>query len=338
MFIFLFQNLLIHKTPVMRKLIAMASLSFIVLAAVYFSACKDGDKTADAKDGSNEDSTRAMIARGDYLFNHVAICVDCHSKRDFTKYSGPVVPGTEGGGGFLFDQKLGMPGMLYSRNITPDNETGIGTWTDDDILKAITQGISKNGDTLFPLMPYANYNHMAKEDLLSIIAYMRTLKPIKNKIEPRQLMMPISAVYPKMALQASIDSNRIPPKSDLVAYGAYLVNVADCQTCHTQMTPQGPDMAKRFAGGWTFDLGTFKVTSANITPDSTGIGSWTEAQFMNKFTPYREEKNYSHNPGKENTIMPLAAYAGITDEDLRAMHAYLKTVPPVKNKVEKWPK
>ena len=85
-------------------------------------------------------------------------------------------------------------------------------------------------------------------------------------------------------------------------------------------------------------MGTFKVTSANITPDSTGIGAWTEAQFLNKFVPYREEKNYSHNPGKENTIMPLTVFAHMTDDDLKAIYAYLKTVKPVVNKVEKYPK
>ncbi|MEI9911342.1 MAG: hypothetical protein WDO71_17770 [Bacteroidota bacterium] len=89
-----------------------------------------------------------------------------------------------------------IPGTMYGPNITPDPETGIGTWTDDEILRSITQGINKNGDTLFPLMPYANFNRMAKEDLLSIIAYLRTLKPIKNKVPERQLMIPISMAYP----------------------------------------------------------------------------------------------------------------------------------------------
>lgn len=91
--------------------------------------------------------------------------------------------GSEGGGGGLFSNNIhdAIPGTLYGKNITPDIETGIGSWTDDEILRAITQGISKNGDTLFPLMPYVNYNKMAKDDLLAIIAYIRTLKPIKIK-------------------------------------------------------------------------------------------------------------------------------------------------------------
>ncbi len=322
----------------MRKLAALAVLCILTITAAYFSSCKD--KKSETTVADKKDSSGADVERGKYLVFHVAGCVDCHSKRDFTKYSGPPTPGTEGGGGFLFDQKLaGIPGMIYSRNITPDNETGIGTWTDDDILKAITQGISKNGDTLFPIMPYANYNHMAKSDLLSIIAYIRTLKPIKNKIPARQLMAPIAMFYPAPYLQPSVDSNKMPSPSDKVAYGGYLVNAADCGTCHTPMTDKGPDMSKHFAGGFTFNPGSFVVTSANITPDTaTGIGLWTEAQFMEKFTKYREEKSYDFNPGKENTIMPLSLLAGMTDEDIKAIHAYMKSVPAINNKIEKYPK
>lgn len=322
----------------MRKFIFLSAIFILIIAAAYFSSCKNG-KT-EQKATNSEDSLKKVQERGNYLVNHVAGCIDCHSKRDLTKYSGPVIPGSEGGGGFAFDQKLAMiPGVVYGRNITPDPETGIGSWTDDEILKALTQGISKNGDTLFPLMPYTNYNHMAKEDLLSIIAYIKTLKPIKNKVPARQLMMPVSMMYPPAgAMQASIDGNIRPPETDKVAYGGYLVNFADCGTCHSPMTQQGPDLSRKYAGGYPFDGGTFKVNSANITPDSaTGIGTWTEEKFLTKFTPYREETNYNFVAGKENTIMPLSEMAGMTDDDLKAIYAYLRTVKPISNKVEKWP-
>jgi hypothetical protein len=243
-------------------------------------------------------------------------------------------------GGEVFDQKLvGLPGTMYAKNITPDPETGIGTWTDEEILRAVTQGISKNGDTLFPIMPYVNFNHMAKEDLLSIIAYIRTLKPIKNKIPPRQLMIPISMAYPAAVLQPSLDANMRPPESDLVKYGEYIVNAAACIDCHTPQVKGQFDYSRSFGGGLHFDVGSFKVNTANITPDSaTGIGAWNEERFMNKFTQYREEKAYDFNPGTQNTIMPLTPYAGMTDSDLKAMYAYLRTIKPVSNKVEKYPK
>jgi mono/diheme cytochrome c family protein len=322
----------------MRKFIALATIGLFIIAAVYFSSCKG--KKSEPQVNNKEDSLKKIVERGDYLANHVAGCLDCHSKRDFSKFAGPVLPGTEGGGGFVLDQKFGLPGVLYGRNITPDNETGIGTWTDDEILRAMTQGISKNGDTLFPIMPYPNFNRLAKEDLLSIIAYIRTLKPIKNKVPPRQLMVPIAMAYPGKMLQPSVDGNIRPPENDKVKYGEYLITMADCGTCHSPLTPQGPDMSRMYAGGYKFDLGaTGIVNSANITPDSaTGIGTWTEERFMNKFIPYREEKNYNYDPGKQNTIMPLSILAGMKDEDLKAIYAYLRTVKPISNKVEKYPK
>jgi len=321
----------------MKKLVAISALIAVISFTLYVSSCNNADKTADVSQ-TKEDSAKDVVERGRYLAVHVAGCIDCHSSRDMTKYSGPVVPGTEGMGGFEFNEKFGLPGSIYGRNITPDPETGIGTWTDEDIMRAITQGISKNGDTLFPLMPYPHFNRVAKDDLLAIIAYIRTLKPIKNQVPPRRLMMPIAMAYPGPMLQASLDSNRRPPVSDQVAYGGYLANLADCGTCHSPLTQQGPDMTRQYAGGYRFDAGSFVVNSANITPDSaTGIGTWTEEQFMNKFIPYREEKNYNFTVGRENTIMPLSLYAGMTDGDLRAIYAYLKSLKPISNKVEKYP-
>ena len=320
----------------MKKFIALAVICSAIIIAANFSACNN---SSEPKAADGKDSLKTVLKRGEYLANNVAACMDCHSKRDLEKYSGPVIPGTEGGGGMVFDQKFGLPGVLHGKNITPDNETGIGTWTDDELLRAITQGISKNGDTLFPLMPYPNFNRMAKEDLLSIIAYIRTLKPIRNKVPPRQLMMPIAAAYPGPALQPSIDGNVRPPESDKVKYGEYLVTMADCGTCHTPYTEQGMDMTRMFAGGYPFDAGTYKVISSNITPDTaTGIGRWDEEQFLNKFIPFREEKNYNFKPGKDNTIMPLSLLAGMKDDDLKAIYAYMRTVKPISNKVEKYPK
>jgi len=319
----------------MKKIMALAVIFTAIISATNFSSCNNGESLTTAS--SDRDSIKKVLERGEYLATNVAGCVDCHSKRDFNQYSGPTVPGTDGGGGFLFDEKMGLPGKIFAKNITPDNETGIGSWTDAEIIRAVTQGITKNGDTLFPIMPYAAYNRMAKEDLLSIVAYIKTLKPIRNKVLPRKLFMPVAAVYPGAALQASVDNKR-PAESDKVAYGEYLVTMADCGTCHSPLTPRGPDMTRRFAGGYPFDGVSFKVTSSNITPDAaTGIGSWTEAQFVSKFSYYREEKSYNFRPGKHNTVMPVTLYAQMTDEDLKAVFAYLKSLKPISNKVNKYP-
>ena len=323
----------------MKKFFAMAVILLLVAITAYFTACNNDKKEPQAQNAGKEDSIKNSLTRGEYLVNNVAMCIDCHSKRDFTKYSGPVVAGSEGMGGEAFTPGMGVPGTVYARNITQDTETGIGGWSDDDILKAMTQGISKNGDTLFPLMPYPTFNHMAKQDLMDIIGYIKTLKPIKNKVPARQLMIPIAMAYPAPALQPSVEGNMRPPETDIVKYGGYLTAIALCNECHTPLTPKGPDFSRMLSGGHSFVEGPINVTTANITPDSaTGIGKWDEAKFMQKFIPYREEKNYNFDPGKQNTIMPLTAYAGMKDSDLKAIYAYLRTVKPISNKVVTFPK
>ena len=118
-----------------------------------------------------------------------------------------------------------------------------------------------------------------------------------------------------------------------------MTNAAVCVDCHTPQTMQGPDFSKMFAGGFTFPIGNLLVNSANITPDSaTGIGAWNEERFMNKFILYREEKNWNYSPGNQNTYMPVVMYSGMKDEDLKAIYAYLRTIKPISNKVEKYPK
>src|SRR5689334_17806429 len=120
----------------MKKLYAVSLIAATAIFSLVFIACNSNDTTTTSAAAEtpkpNEDSIKKVLERGDYLVNHVAICLDCHSKRDETKYGLPIIPGTEGGGGNLFDPKTDQtPGILYSRNITPDVETGIGSWSDD---------------------------------------------------------------------------------------------------------------------------------------------------------------------------------------------------------------
>ena len=171
----------------MKKSIALIFLSFLLITiSVLLINCNDNASGAEAT--SAKEVLAQKIKKGSYLANHVANCMDCHSQRDFSQFSGPVIPGTEGMGGAIFDTTLGVPGIVYARNITPDTATGIGNWTDAEIFRAITQGISKTGDTLFPAMPYPHYNGMDKNDIYDIIAYIRSLKPINN-IVPKRLLL-----------------------------------------------------------------------------------------------------------------------------------------------------
>lgn len=317
----------------MRKFIALAAICLLTFAAIYVSACNNNKSEPQAAD--NKDSVKMMVERGEYLAHNVTQCIDCHSIRDTGRFSMPVVPGTEGGGsGFPFGKEEGVPGMVTPPNITP---FALKDWTDEEIIRAITQGVNKKGDTLFPIMPYHSYSRMTKNDILSIVAYIRTLKSIDRTVPARKLEIPMSMLGPLPAV--NLDNNRMPDLSDKVKYGQYLITAAVCSECHTPMGPQGPDFSKMFAGGFVFNTPMFKVGVANITPDSiTGIGLWTEEVFINKFRNNAADKMVISRPGRENTIMPWAEYGKMKDEDLKAIYAFLRTVKPVKNLVVKYPK
>ncbi|MGB4844294.1 MAG: cytochrome C [Ferruginibacter sp.] len=318
------------------------SLTLILIAFVTFfsvlNSCNNNDSGGTDVTASNEDSVKKLVERGKYLAHHVAMCMDCHSQRDFNQFSGPVIAGSEGMGGEIFDEKLDVPGVIYARNITSDTVNGIGKWTDEEIIRAITRGISRNGDTLFPIMPYMSYNIMHKDDIKSIVAYIRTLKPNSNKIPERKLFMPISMAYPPLR-SSSLDGNVKPDVSDIVKYGEYMMNNAACMDCHTPMTKEGQFIMEKFmAGGWKINMSSFEVTAANITPDSTtGIGTWTEEMFLDKFKHYRDPAVVRTDPGKNNTLMPWTMYAQMDDFDIKAIYRYLRTIPAVNNKVEKYP-
>lgn len=122
-------------------------------------------------------ATPERLARGAYLANHVSVCIDCHSTRNWEHFSPPPMAGTEGKGGELFDESLGFPGTIYAHNMTP---AALGSVNDGVVYRAITTGVDKNGKAMFPLMPYQHINLMSEEDILSIIAYIWTLKPIED--------------------------------------------------------------------------------------------------------------------------------------------------------------
>ena len=280
-------------------------------------------------------STPERIERGKYLFDHVAVCVDCHSTRDFTRYAGPVVSGTHGKGGEAFTREMDMPGNFYSRNITP---AALGDWTDGEILRALTVGVSKQGDALFPLMPYLNYGALDREDIEAIIVYMRTLTPIVNHVPARELDFPMYLIIRTMPQPASFAAR--PAPTDRVAYGAYLARMASCADCHTPAVQGQPTPGMAFAGGSELKTswGTV-IRPANITPDAdTGIGTWTEEQFIQKFKAFESAPDpvLSEAERMANTFMPWREYAGMTREDLGAIYAFLRTQTPVLNRVEKF--
>lgn len=311
----------------------------VILVAItgvvgYVKTALPGANVADASD-LKIDYTTERIERGQYLANHVAMCIDCHSTRDFSVFGGPLIPGTEGKGGEKFSKELGFPGTFYAPNITP---AAIGNWTDGELFRAITTGVSKDGHALFPVMPYLSFGKMDKEDIYSIIAYIRTLKPIENNVPASEPMFPINILINTMPQEATFTT--IPAKEELLPYGKYLFTMAACSDCHTPMDKGTPIEGKFSAGGLEFNLpdGTV-LRSANITPDkATGIGNWTEEYFISRFKSFSDSAYVAHKVGPKEfkTIMPWPAYTHMDTYDLKAIYAYLQTLPAVNNTVIKF--
>ena len=280
-------------------------------------------------------ATPEMIARGEYLANHVTVCIDCHSTRDFNFYSGPILPGTEGKGGEEFVETVGT---LYPPNITP---AALGNWTDGEIARAITSGVNKEGAPLFPIMPYPIYNHLAEEDVQAIVAYLRTLPPIVNEVPKSKLNFPMNLIVRTIPLP--YESKPRPEPSDTLAYGEYLSIVSGCQFCHTPVDDKGqPLPGMELAGGMEFKFPTGEIVrTANITPEiDTGIGAWDRDYFVGRFKEYADSsaQRISVEKGGDNTLMPWTMYAGMTEGDLSAIYGFLRTVKPIRNEVDKHPK
>jgi mono/diheme cytochrome c family protein len=279
--------------------------------------------------------TASRLERGKYLATNVCVCVDCHSTRNWNEFSGPLVDGTLGKGGEVFDQRFGFPGSFYSKNITP---SGIGDWSDGEVLRAIASGVSKNGKALFPVMPHPHFGQMDKDDLESIIVYLRTLKPIVNEVPESKADFPMNFIINTIPKEPYYSKR--PNESDAIAYGGYLFNAASCSECHSKQEKGKPIEGMELAGGFEFPMVTGGITrSSNITQDKvTGIGNWSEADFVNRFKFYTDSSYIpiKVSKGNFNTVMPWTMYGGMTEKDLKAIYAYLKTIKPINNSVEKF--
>ena len=226
-------------------------------------------------------------------------------------------------GGRPFD--LGPAGILLTRNLTPD-ESGLGSWSDEQIRLAIKTGINNEGNLLFPVMPYHVYNTMADSDLDALIAYLRSIKPVNNPI-------PKSTISTEGLPVPSYETGIIAPDpSDKAARGAYLVNsVMACTDCHTPVDPTtgAPQLDKYLAGRQPYEGPWGIVYGGNITPDNeTGIGTWTEQEIIRAITSGVDKD------GRRLIFMPWFNYVTLKPEDAKAIAYYLKNVlPAVRNEI-----
>lgn len=274
--------------------------------------------------------TDQRLARGQYLVENVAACFHCHSEHDLSDPAVPIAAGMKGAG---WEMPVPELGKVVAPNITPDKATGIGTWTDDEIARAIQEGVNKQGKPLFPLMPYMNFRNLDDEDLASIIVYLRSIPAVSRKRERSQLIFPLSVLV--KTLPKPLPAHAPQPAVARVtaqARGEYLVRtVAGCQHCHTPADDKGqPLPGMDFGGGFMLHdpADHLKpVFSLNITQDPSGIAHYDEALFMDVLRASEAVR------GLVNPIMPLENYKGMSDGDLRDMFAYLASVPHVQHRV-----
>jgi len=267
--------------------------------------------------------TEARLARGEYLVEGVAHCFQCHSPHDMARPDLPIVEGMRGAGWHM-DSAPGL-GNVVAPNITPDVETGIGAWTDDEIARAIREGVSRDGTALFPIMPYQNYRHMSDEDLASVVVYLRTIAPVRNELARTSLEFPLSRIVNTMPVPLE-ESVAEPAGSER---GAYLVELAECRTCHTPAVQGQPIEGLTFGGGFMFKAVGMDtpVHSANITFDPSGIAHYDYALFD-------EAMRTGRLPGRQlSGVMPYAHLSMLTDEDMRAIFDYIKAQPGVRHRV-----
>jgi len=265
--------------------------------------------------------TPERLRRGDYLVHAVMHCMGCHSKHD-AKANPPVLAAKEGSGQVLFEKDNFR---LVAPNITSDPETGIGKWSDDAIARAIREGIAADGTTLFPVMPYEHFHDLSDEDLASIVVFLRSVPPAHSDLPPNKIPF-LFAHLIQTAPKPVTEPVPEPDKSHPAKYGAYLVKMATCSDCHTPLNPKfQPIPGMEMAGGNPIEEG---VNSANITPDASGIGYYDEALFVQTM------RTGSVRARKLNSAMLWWVFRNMTDDDLKAMFAYLRTLKPVHHLVD----
>lgn len=252
---------------------------------------------------------QSPVERGRYLVETVGACGNCHTPM------GPGGPGRPLSGNMVVEDNPAF--RAVASNITPDVATGIGGWTDAQIVRAIREGVRPDGRVLGPLMPFELYRRISDEDAAAMVAYLRTVPAVAQVSEPSVWRIPLPPAYgPPIGVVTA------PPAADRVAYGGYLAGpIAHCVECHTPMTAGGGrEWARIGAGGQEF-AGPWGVSkAANLTPK--GLGGWTDAQI-------EQAVRLGVAPGGRKLAPPMgyAYYQRMSAPDMAALIAYLRSLP-----------
>ncbi len=311
------------------KILKWAGIGFLIFVVgfvtfVYTRANRTYDSPYPEISAST-DST--LIARGEYLVYGPAHCAHCHAPTsEYARLNaGENVPLS---GGFDFVLPVGV---VYSPNITPDEETGIGAYTDEELARALRYGVKRNGHPMVDFMPFYD---LSDNDLTAIISYLRTTAPVKNK-RPENKWNFIGKAVRAAGLIRPMGDGIVPPApapDSTAAYGKYIAeSVANCIGCHTNRNMMtGAFVGPAYAGQGFFEVidengniikGKHFVTP-NLTPDKeTGrIALWSQEVFINRFHT---------GTGIPGTPMPWGSYSRMTDLELKALYKYLQSLEPV---------
>jgi mono/diheme cytochrome c family protein len=251
--------------------------------------------------------------------------MECHSPHRWTEHDAPIEANMVGAGQDILVK--GLPGRVVAPNISSDPDTGVGNWTDDELARAIREGVGRDGRALFPLMPYQRFRSLSDEDLASVIVYLRTLPPVHQQQPATEIVFPVR--YLIRSVPEPLDSPvPAPDLSTPEKRGAYLVTIGACANCHTPQDQRGqPIPGMDFGGGFVFEGPWGRVASANLTPAPSGIPYYDVALFREVLrTGYVKARPI-------NPIMPWHVFGGMTDEDTAAIFAYLTTLKPVVHRV-----
>jgi mono/diheme cytochrome c family protein len=235
------------------------------------------------------------LERGRYLVEGIVACGNCHTPQG---PDGPVA-GKALAGGMPFEEPVFA---AYASNITPDPATGIGRWTDAQLIRAIREGLRPDGSVIGPPMPIGLYRGLSDPDVQAIVAYLRTQPAVVNPVPKSQYRM---------------------PRSDRLAYGRYLAGpLGHCVECHSTPGPGGmPDLQNRLgAGGMVFKGPWGASVASNITP--TGLARYTDAQLKTIIT-----QGVRPDGSRLKPPMGTSYYARMRDEDLDLLIAYLRSLP-----------
>jgi len=262
-------------------------------------------------------AAQTLVERGDYLVNAVMACDGCHTPR--------------GKGGFIMEKRFSGGSQVWDTpaytvrgtNITPDRETGIGAWSDAEIKRSLTEGTHRLGRPISPQMPFPFYKILTARDLDAIVAYLRTLAPVRNEVP--------APVY-KAAMKIDLVPGAVEPFAeeelrDTVKRGFYLATIAHCMECHARRPDGTQDYRNSWGkGGYLFKGPWGSAVASNITSHpKSGIGAWTDSEIRRSLT---------HGVSREGRVFkqPMARqeyFSRMTDADLNALVAWMRTIPPI---------